>query len=49
MKWDPTMVFGCRHCIGDEETSGIITKDTLPSWRYEQNQDVPTIELLRYN
>ena len=46
MKWDPTMVFGCRHCIGDEEAPGVITKDTLPSWRFEQNQNWPTIELL---
>ena len=36
MKWDPTMVFGCHHCVGDEESPGVITKDTLPYWRFDQ-------------
>ena len=47
MKWDPSMVFGCRHCVGDEERPGIVTKDTLPSWRFTQNQDIPIIQVLR--
>ena len=38
MKWDPTMVFGCRHCIGDEESPGIITGETMPSWRFDKMQ-----------
>ena len=36
MKWDPTMVFGCHHCVGDDESPGVITKDTLPYWRFDQ-------------
>ena len=39
MKWDPTMVFGCHHCVGDEEDPEDITKDTLPYWRFRVNTE----------
>ena len=39
MKWDPTMVFGCHHCVGDEEEPRVITKDTLPYWRFDPNAE----------
>ena len=32
--WDPEHIFGCRHCIGDEEDPIEISERTLPSWRY---------------
>ena len=32
--WDPEHVFGCRHCVGDEEEPVPISLKTLPSWRY---------------
>ena len=34
MKWDPTMVFGCHHCVGDEEPARDINEDALPYWRF---------------
>ena len=45
MEWDPTMVFGCHHCIGDEESPGAITKFTLPIWRFEPTIELPTFTL----
>ena len=36
--WDPEMVFSCRHCVGDGETPGIVTKTTRPSWRFQNNK-----------
>ena len=42
MKWDPTMVFGCHHCVGDDESPGVITKDTLPYWRFDHQYNVAT-------
>lgn len=37
MKWDPTMVFGCHHCVGDEESPGLVNENTLPYWRFYSN------------
>ena len=37
MKWDPTMVFGCHHCVGDEESPGRVNQNTLPYWRFHSN------------
>ena len=31
--WDPTFVFSCRHCVGDEEEPGQVDSLTMPSWR----------------
>jgi len=31
--WDPTFVFTCRHCVGDEEEPGHVDASTRPSWR----------------
>ena len=31
--WDPTFVFSCRHCVGDEEEPGQVDSHTMPSWR----------------
>ena len=31
--WDPTFVFSCRHCVGDEEEPGQVDNLTMPSWR----------------
>ena len=39
MKWDPTMVFGCHHCVGDEESPRDINEDTLPYWRFDSNMN----------
>ena len=36
--WDPEMVFSCRHCVGDGDTPGIVTKTTRPSWRFQNNK-----------
>ena len=35
MKWDPTMVFGCHHCVGDEESPRDIDRNALPYWRFD--------------
>jgi len=34
--WDPEMVFTCRHCVGDGEAPGVVTKTTRPSWRFQK-------------
>ena len=31
--WDPTFVFICRHCVGDEEEPGQVDGHTMPTWR----------------
>lgn len=33
--WDPQHIFGCRHCVGDEEEPAFVSQRTLPSWRYK--------------
>ncbi len=35
-KWDPEMVFGCRHCVGYGEEAGEADEKTLPTWRRPQ-------------
>lgn len=32
--WDPEHIFGCRHCIGDEEQPQAINNSTMPPWRH---------------
>ena len=36
--WDPEMVFSCRHCVGDGEAPGIVSKTTRPSWRFKKTK-----------
>ena len=31
--WDPTFVFTCRHCVGDEEEPGQVDASSMPTWR----------------
>jgi hypothetical protein len=31
--WDPEHIFGCRHCVGDEEDPILVNAKTMPSWR----------------